>query len=100
MIWAGVLVAAAGCFLLKVAGLSVPERVLEDPRVQRMANLLPVGLLGALIATQTLANGKHYELDARLAGVVAGLVAVRLKAPFLVVVAVAAGTAALLRAVT
>jgi len=100
VIWAGVLVAAAGCFLLKVAGLSVPERVLEDPRVQRMANLLPVGLLGALIATQTLANGKHYELDARLAGVVAGLVAVRLKAPFLVVVAVAAGTAALLRAVT
>ena len=100
MIWAGVVVAAAGCFVLKVAGLSVPARVLDDARVQRMANLLPVGLLGALIATQTLADGKHFELDARLAGVLAGLVAVRFKAPFLLVVAVAAATAALLRAVT
>ena len=33
MTWAAVLLAAGGCYLLKLAGLSVPRRVLEHPRV-------------------------------------------------------------------
>src|SRR5690606_19505572 len=49
LMWPAVLVASAGCYLLKVAGLSVPERWLADRRVQRVAGLLPVALLAALI---------------------------------------------------
>ena len=91
--WAPILIAAAGCYALKLAGLSVPQRVLDDVRVQRVALLLPVALLAALIATQTFAGG----IDARAAGLAAAVVALVLRAPFLVVVAAAAATTALLR---
>jgi branched-subunit amino acid transport protein len=95
--WAGVLGGALGCYLLKLAGLSVPERVLEGRRVQRIAGLLPVALLAALIATQTFSSGRTLRLDARAVGLAAAAAAVLLRAPFLVVVAVAAVTSALLR---
>ena len=91
--WAPILIAAAGCYGLKLAGLSIPHTVLDDPRVQRVAILLPVALLAALIATQTFAQG----LDARAAGLLAAAAALVLRAPFLVVVASAAVTTALLR---
>jgi uncharacterized membrane protein len=91
--WAPILIAAAGCYALKLAGLSIPQRVLDDARVQRIALLLPVALLAALIATQTFAGG----IDARAAGLGAAVVALALRAPFLVVVAAAAVATALLR---
>lgn len=100
MIWVAVLSAAAGCFLCKLAGLSVPQRVLDDPRMQRVAVLLPVALLAALITTQTLTTGERVVLDARAAAIAVAAGAVRLRAPFLLVVALAAGTAALLRLVS
>jgi len=93
--WGAILVAAAGCYALKVAGLSVPQRVLDAPRVQRLALLLPVALLAALISVQTFGEG----LDARAVGLAAAVVALLLRAPFLVVVASAAVTTALLRLV-
>jgi len=95
--WAPLLVASAACYALKLAGLSLPRRVLEDPRIQRVVPLLPVALLAALIATSTFSTGRHLVLDARAAALAAAAVAVVLRAPFLVVVAVAAATAALLR---
>ncbi len=97
--WVAVLVAGFGCYALKLAGLSVPERVLEHPTVRRVAELVPVVLLAALVAVQTFADGQRLVVDARLAGLTAGLVALLLRAPFLVVVAVAALTAALIRLV-
>jgi Branched-chain amino acid transport protein (AzlD) len=98
MTWTAILVSALGCYLLKLAGLSVPARWLEAPAVQRIAALLPVALLAALAAVQALATGTHLVLDARLAGVAAAVVALVLRAPFLVVVGVAAATAAGVRA--
>jgi branched-subunit amino acid transport protein len=98
VIWAAILVTAAGCYALKLAGLSIPERVLATPIVQRIAAFLPVALLAALVAVQTFATGSEVQVDARLAGVAAAVVALLLRAPFLVVVAVAAVVAAALRA--
>jgi uncharacterized membrane protein len=91
--WTTILIAAGGCYALKLAGLSVPRRVLDGARVQRVAALLPVALLAALIATQTFAGG----LDARAAGLVAAVLALLARAPFLAVVTVAAITTALVR---
>ena len=91
--WTPILLAAAGCYALKGAGLSVPQRVLDGVRVRRVAALLPVALLAALISTQTFGEG----LDARAAGLAAAVAALLLRAPFLVVVAAAAATTALLR---
>ena len=95
--WAAILVTAAGCYLLKLSGLSIPDRVLDRPFVQRLADLIPVALLGALVAVQALSTGQHLEVDARLAGFAAGVIALLLRAQFLVVVLVAAVTTALLR---
>jgi len=95
--WTAVLVAGVGCYLIKLAGLSVPPRVLEQPLVERIADLLPVALLSALIGVQVLTTGQELTIDARLAGLAAAVVALLLRAPFIVVVAVAAGTAAVLR---
>lgn len=97
MIWAGVVVASAACYGLKLAGLSLPRRWLQDPRLQRTVPMIPVALLAALVATQTFATGRHLVLDARAAALGVAAIAVVLRAPFLVVVAVGAATAALLR---
>ena len=97
MVWLGIGVAAAACYLLKLSGMSVPKRFIEHPRVQLAAALLPVGLLAALTATQTFATGRELTVDARAVGLVCALVAIALRAPFLVVVIVAALAAALTR---
>jgi len=98
-VWAAVIGGSLGCYLLKLAGLSVPERLLGDRRVARIAALLPVALLVTLIATQTFSTGRRLVVDARMAGLAAGGVAQIRRAPFLVVVAAAAATTALVRLV-
>ncbi len=97
MIWTAVLTGAVGCYLLKLAGLSVPDRVLDNAHVKRVAALLPIALLAALAATQTVTDGRDLGFEARLPGVAVAIVAVLLRAPFIAVVAAAAATAALVR---
>jgi uncharacterized membrane protein len=98
MIWLGVLLTAAGTYAEKLGGLSVPARWLESPRVRRIAALAPVALLAALTAVLFLADGASLVVDARLAGLAFAVVALLLRAPFLLVVVGAATTTALLRA--
>jgi branched-subunit amino acid transport protein len=95
--WLVILGTAAGCYLVKLAGLSVPARILDHPLVERVADLLPVAMLAALIGVQVLADGQELTVDARVLGLGAAAVALLLRAPFIVVVAVAAATAAVAR---
>ncbi|HEY1487392.1 MAG TPA: AzlD domain-containing protein [Micromonosporaceae bacterium] len=95
--WIAVLTGSAGCFLLKYAGWSVPKRLLSNTRIQRVAALLPIALLTALIVIQTFTIGKHIVLDARAGGLAVACIAVLLRAPFLVVVVLACITTALIR---
>ena len=97
--WIAILVAALGCYALKLAGLSLPPRLLAHPLVARVADLIPVALLAALVAVQVWSQGGSLTLDARTAGLGFAVVALLLRAPFLVVVVGAALTAALLRLV-
>lgn len=98
-VWIAVLITAAGCYGLKLAGLTVPQQVLSNPRVRRFAELVPVALLAALAAVQSATSGHGFDFDpARLAGMAGALAALLLRAPFLVVIVVAAGTTAALRA--
>lgn len=99
-LWVAVLVTAVGCYLLKLAGLSVPQAVLDHPVAERIADLLPVALLAALVAVQVFAAGPELVVDARLVGLAVAVVALLLRAPFLVVVLLAAASAALLRLFT
>jgi branched-subunit amino acid transport protein len=96
-LWAGILAASAGCYLAKLAGLSVPDRVLRHPRVSLAADLLPIALLSALVAVQVLASERSLTVDARLVGLGVAVVALTLRASFLVVVASAALATALVR---
>ena len=96
-IWLTVIAAGIGCYLLKLAGLSLPPRVLENPVVERIADLIPVALLAALVAVQVLGGDGELLVDARLAGLATAFVLLLLRAPFLVVVFGAALVAALLR---
>jgi len=97
--WTAVLLACVGCYLLKLAGLSLPERVLSHPTVERVADLIPVALLAALVAVQVTADGSSLTVDARLLGLGFAVIALVLRMPFLVVVVGAAVVAALARVV-
>jgi branched-subunit amino acid transport protein len=99
MTWWAIIGAGTGCYLLKLAGVSLPARVLEHPLIERVADLIPVALLAALVSVQVFSNGTSLTIDARAAGLAAAVVALVLRAPFLVVVFVAAATAGLLRLV-
>jgi uncharacterized membrane protein len=97
-VWIAVIATALGCYALKLGGLVTPQRVLDDPRVRRFTELVPVALLTALIAVQALADGRSLDFDpARLAGLGAAVAALVLRAPFLAVLVAAAGVTAGLR---
>ncbi|MDQ1121761.1 AzlD domain-containing protein [Microbacterium trichothecenolyticum] len=96
-LWTAVLLASVLCAALKGIGYLLPARWLEAPRPARIADLLTVALLSALVVVQTVAAGSEIAIDARVPAVAVAAVLLWARAPFLVVVAVAAVTAALLR---
>ena len=96
--WVALLAAAAIAFGLKLVGYLVPADLLAEPHVKRVTAALPVALLAALVAIQTLTGpGGTWTLDARFAAVGVAVVALIFRAPFIVVVVLGAATAALLR---
>ncbi len=95
--WNIVLLASAAVLALKLLGYLVPPSFIERPTPARVANLLTVALLAALVATQTLQSGTGIALDARLPALAVAAVLLALRAPFIVVVVAAAVVAALLR---
>ncbi|MGL5826490.1 MAG: AzlD domain-containing protein [Nocardioides sp.] len=95
--WTAILVGALGCWSLKLLGLSIPTPILDRPTTRRVADLIPVALLSALIGVQVVGDGTHLALDARVVGLAFAVVALLLRAPFLVVVFGAAAVAASVR---
>lgn len=96
-VWQIILLASIAVLALKVLGFLIPPSIVEKPTPARIANLLTVALLSALIVVQTVGNGQGISIDARLPAVGVAAVLFALKAPFIVVVAAAAVTAALIR---
>lgn len=97
-LWAVLILAGLLALLTKLAGYLAPQRWLQGARITRMMGLLPVALLAALVAVQTFGADAAVVLDARAAGLLAAGVALALRAPFLLVIVIAAAVAALLRA--
>ena len=99
-LWATVVAASVGCYGLKLAGVSLPDSVLAHPRVQRIAGLLPVAMLSALVVTDLFdVNGRYSASWQTLAGVAAGAVALALGRSLLVVFVVAVAVTAALHAI-
>jgi branched-subunit amino acid transport protein len=95
-----VIAASAGCYLLKLAGLSVPAAWVEQPWVARVVDFVPAALLAALVAVQGLTSGHDLVIDGRLAGLAVAAVALALRAPFIVVLVVAGAAGALTHVLT
>ena len=98
MSWAAVLTLGAGTYLLRLAGLLLRGRVSVPERVQRYLDLGATALLVALVATAALTEAGGFAGWARPAGVAVGAAAALLRAPFVLVVVLAAATTAGLRA--
>jgi branched-subunit amino acid transport protein len=88
-LWALVLAGGVGCYLLKLAGLSVPAAWVQRPWVARVAEFVPAALLAALVAVQAGTSGNRLVLDGRLVGLAVAAVALALRAPFIVVLVLA-----------
>jgi branched-subunit amino acid transport protein len=97
-VWLAVLVVGIATIALKAAGPVLLGGRALPTRVRAMVGLLAPALLAALVVTQTFGSGRHVVVDARIAGVAVAAVALRLRAPILVAVALAAGVTAGLRA--
>ncbi len=97
-LWLAIGVLVVGTYALKLAGLAVPQRVLDHPVTRRVSDLIPVALLGALVAVQVVGDGSHVVLDARALALLAAAVMLALRLSFLPVVLGAALVAAVVRA--
>lgn len=98
MSWAALGVLAAGSYLFKAVGLIGFSRVRPGPGFDRLTALIPPALLSALVLVQTFTDGRHLVVDARAVGLAVGSLAVWRRAPFIVVVTLAAASTALVRA--
>ena len=93
-----VIVASLIAFGLKFAGFLVPKAILENKLFKKIIPVLPIGMLSGLIAVQVLAEKQNIVFDGRLVGVAVGIVALIFRAPFIVVVILAALVTAVGRA--
>jgi uncharacterized membrane protein len=97
-VWLVVVLTSVGTLALKAAGpVLLGGRPLPD-RLSGVVTLVGPALLAALVAIGTFADGQRLVLDARVLGVAAAAVAIKLRAPVLLVVVIAAGVTAGVRA--
>lgn len=96
--WLVVLVVGLGTIGIKAAGPVLLGGRPLPPAVRSVVALLAPALLAALVATAALSTGRELVLDARVIGLSAAALAIALRAPILLVVVVAAGSAAVARA--
>jgi branched-subunit amino acid transport protein len=100
VLWITVLAGAAGCYLLKLAGLSVPAAWVEQPWVARVVDFVPAALLAALVVVQAATTDDAVVVDGRLVGLAVAALALALRAPFIVVLVLAGAAGALVQVVT
>jgi uncharacterized membrane protein len=98
-LWATVVAGSLGCYLLKLAGLSVPAAWVEQPWVARVVDFVPAALLAALVAVQALSAGNDLVVDGRLVGLAVAALALAFRAPFIVVLVLAGAAGALVHVV-
>ena len=96
--WAVVLLVGAFTIAFKAVGPVLLGGRELPPRLEEAFELLAPSLLAALVVTQALGEDGEIVIDERLVGVGAAAVALRLRAPLIMVMIVAAVSTALVRA--
>lgn len=95
-LWIATLGASALCYLLKFLGYSLPDSILNNPRIQRINTFIPIVLLSALVAVQTLTLESQVVIDHRLAGVAVAAITLKMRVSFPLMMISAALTSALI----
>lgn len=90
MSWTLVLVLATGAFACKAVGFFLLAGRRLPAVVDRCLALIPAAVVAALVVKDTFSSGQELVVDARVPGVVAAVVLVWRRAPFVVVVVSAA----------
>ncbi len=96
--WAVVLLVGGVTMAFKAAGPVLLGGRTLPPRLSGAFELLAPSLLAALVVTQALGKDGELVFDERLVGVAAAAAAIRLRAPLILVMVVAALSTALVRA--
>jgi uncharacterized membrane protein len=97
-LWVAIVGVALASAVIKAAGpVLIGGRELP-PRAVSVIALLAPALLAALVVSETFGEEGHLVLDERAIGVVVAAIALALRAPVLLAVALAAATTALVRA--
>ena len=98
--WLVVAVVGLATVACKAAGPVLVGRRELPPRLQALVELLAPVMLTALVVTQTFGGDQRISVDARVVGLGAAFVALRLRAHIIVAMVVAAATTGLVRLVT
>ncbi len=97
--WIVVAIVGVATIAFKAAGPVLIGRRALPPSGQSVVDLLAPAMLVALVVTQTFGGDEEIEVDARVPGVAAALVAILLRAHIIVAMAIAASVTALFRVV-
>jgi len=95
--WTVVAIVGAATVVLKAVGPVLLGGRSLPPHVAGLVEMLAPALLAALVVTQAVAGDRRLVFDERLLGLVAAVVAIRLRAPLLAVVVIAAAVTAIAR---
>ena len=95
--WIDVAIVGAGTIACKAAGPVLLGGRSLPPQLAGIVDMLAPALLAALVVTQAVGADRKLVFDERLLGLAAAVVAIRLRAPLLVIIVAAAGVTALAR---
>ena len=94
-IWIVITISALAMAAVRIFGYLLPAELVSRERVLRVTALIPIVLLAALVGVQTLTTEGSITIDHRLAGLVAGAIALYFKRSFLTVMLAAGVVGAL-----
>lgn len=95
--WLVVAIVGAGTVVCKALGPVLLGGRRLPPQLAGIVDMLAPALLAALVVTQAVGADRKFVFDERLFGIAAAVVAIRLRAPLLVIIVAAAGVTALAR---
>lgn len=95
-IWIVIIISSIVMLSMRLVGHFLPHGVVDQERTLRIIALVPIVLLAALVGVQSMTIDGTVTIDHRLAGLVAGAIALYLKRSFITVMLVAGFTGALI----
>lgn len=99
--WTAIFIGSLAVYSWKLFGYLLPRKFLESQTLSKLAGYLTIALLAGLVGVQTfIGNAENRQIaiiDERLVSLLSAVILLKLKAPFIVIVVVAASVAAGLR---